>query len=65
MPVLEHLKCIVFAVISSLIVVIVAFIPIAAFQLLGLSENPDLDMLSRCIGFLMALALIMWYTHRK
>lgn len=53
------------AVLVVIVLLFVGLIPNFVAQVQGWTENPDLDLLSRCIGFIIVLLLIVWYCNRK
>lgn len=47
------------------VLLFIGLIPNFIFQIQGWAENPDLDLLSRLLGFTIVVLLISFYTRLK
>lgn len=65
MDLIKAMAGVAWSVIVGLVLLFIGLIPNFVFQFQGWTENPDLDLLSRCLGFIIILFLIYWYCNRK
>lgn len=65
MDLIKAMAGVAWAVIIGIVLLVIGMLPNVVFQLQGWAENPDLDLLSRMIGFIIVVFLIHWYCHRK
>lgn len=65
MEVFKGLMAAVGIILGTLVVLFICMIPNFTFQYLGWAENPDMDLLSRLIGFIMFLLGLQWYISHK
>lgn len=65
MDILKSIAGAVWMVFITLVLLFIGLIPNFVFQVQGWAENPDLDLLSRIIGFIIVVFLITWYCNRK
>lgn len=65
MDLLKAMVGVAWAVLVGIVILFIGLVPNFIFQFQGWTENPDLDLLSRCLGFIIVLFLIVWYCNRK
>lgn len=65
MEVFKGLMAAVGIMLGTLVVLFICMIPNMVFQYMEWTENPDMDLLSRLIGFIMFLLGLQWYISHK
>lgn len=65
MDLIKAMAGVAWAVIIGILILFIGLVPNFIFQIQGWEENPDLDLLSRCLGFIIVLFLISWYCNKK
>lgn len=65
MDLIKAMAGVAWAVIIGILILFIGLVPNFIFQIQGWAENPDLDLLSRCLGFIIVLFLISWYCNKK
>lgn len=65
MDLIKAMAGVAWSVLVGAVLLFIGMIPNFIAQVQGWTENPDLDLLSRVIGFIIILFLIFWYCNRK
>ena len=65
MDLIKGIALVAWSIIVGLVLLFIGMIPNFIAQVQGWTENPDLDLLSRVLGFIIVLFLICWHCNRK